>query len=157
MASSQEKGDKQSQSAHAQIAKQTGSCHCGAVRFEAEMDLSSAGNRCNCSICTKLATTNGMVKPAGFKLLQGKEQLTEYQFGSKHMTRYFCKTCGVHCFGKGRLEELGGDYVAINMNCLDSVDLSTAKIVYWDGRRNNWEAGTRDEPWPYSPSASAPA
>ena len=62
--------------------------------------------------------------------------------------RFFCRTCGVHCFGKGHLEQLGGDYVSVNLNCLDDADIGQAKVTYWDGRHDNWQAGMRDTPWP---------
>src|SRR3954467_11938862 len=85
----------------------TGGCHCGAVRFQVELDA-SRGGRCNCSICNKVSQLGGMVKPDAFKLLSGKESITEYAWGAKISTRSFCKHCGVHCFGMGHLAELGG-------------------------------------------------
>jgi len=59
----------------------------------------------------------------------------------------------VTCFGRGHLAELGGDFVSINLNCLDGVELSELKVMYWDGRHDNW-AGARDEPWPVLGGAS---
>jgi hypothetical protein len=125
-----------------------GSCHCGAVRFKLEADLSKGGSHCNCSICTKIAPTGHTAKPSAFTLVAGEDALSTYQWGSKMSTRYFCKHCGVHCFGRGHLEQLGGDFVSVNLNCLDGVDVSTLPINYWDGRHNNWSAGTRSTPWP---------
>jgi hypothetical protein len=127
--------------------KHTGGCHCGAVRFEVTIDATSGG-RCNCSICTKVGSTGGMVKPAAFTLLAGQSELSEYVWGSRVGTRYFCKHCGIHCFGRGHLEVLGGDYVSVSLNTLDGVDLADAKVIYWDGRHDNWQAGPRSTPWP---------
>ena len=72
-----------------------GSCHCGAVRFRAQLDLGRGATRCNCSICTKLGVTAVLVKPAAFTLLVGAGSLGGYQWGAKIATRYFCKVCGV--------------------------------------------------------------
>jgi hypothetical protein len=129
-----------------------GSCHCGAVRFEAEIDLSRGVSRCNCSICTKVAQTGAMVKPEAFRLLSGEDSIGVYEWGHKISRRSFCKHCGVHCFGKGHLAELGGDYVSVNVNALDHVEPTDWKVVYWDGRHDNWHAGPRDTPWPVNPA-----
>jgi len=129
------------------VTKHTGSCHCGTIRFEVEVDASS-GSRCNCSICTKLNPTGAMVKPGAFRLLEGREALGEYRWGAKISTRFFCKRCGVYCYGSGHLAELGGDFVSVNLNCLDDIDPAAIKIAHWDGRHNNWQVGPRSEPWP---------
>ena len=127
--------------------KHLGSCHCGKVRFEVVVDATS-GSRCNCTVCTKISQTGGFAKPDAFKLLTSEADLGLYEWGGKISKRYFCKSCGVHCFGKGHLAELGGDYVSVNFNCLDDIDVRDVSVVYWDGRHNNWQAGPRSEPWP---------
>jgi hypothetical protein len=128
--------------------KHSGGCHCGALRFEVELDLDAGGTRCNCSICTMVAQTSSIVKPSAFHLLSNEDSLATYAWGGKTGTRYFCKTCGIHAYGRGHLAELGGDYVTINLHCVDGVDPSQLKVMYWDGRHNNWHAGPRETPWP---------
>lgn len=125
-----------------------GSCHCGAVRFEVVTDLSLGGARCNCSVCAKLSQVGGIVKPEAFKLLSGEDALSFYEWGGRTAKRYFCKTCGITVFGRGSLPQLGGAYVSVNYNCLDNVELGDIQVRYFDGRHNNWMAGTRDRPWP---------
>jgi hypothetical protein len=128
----------------------TGGCHCGAVRYQAMIDTSQ-GARCNCSICNKISQLGGMVKPDAFQLLSGEDSITKYVWGHEVSQRSFCKRCGVHCFGSGHLAELGGDFVSINLNTLDDVDPLDVKVIYWDGRHNNWHAGPRDQPWRIEP------
>jgi hypothetical protein len=136
------------QTSPAPSAVHPGSCHCGAVRFEAELDLSQSPSRCNCSICLKSSNLSLIAKPEAFRLLAGEVHLGSYAWGSKTGTRYFCRHCGIHIFGRGHLAELGGDYVSVNVNTLDDVDPNTLGAVHWDGRHNNWEAGPRPQPWP---------
>jgi hypothetical protein len=123
----------------------TGRCNCGAVRFEAECDTRT-GTRCNCSICTRLGVLTAILQPGDVRVLAGEEHLTGW--GGAIGTRYFCKTCGIHCFARGYLKEVGGDYATVNFLALDGFDPIDTRVLHWDGRHDNWQAGTREEPWP---------
>jgi hypothetical protein len=127
--------------------KHTGSCHCKAVRFEVMVDASNA-SRCNCSICAKVSQLGAIVKPDAFTLLSDESAVAMYEWGGKISRRFFCKRCGIHCFSRGHLKELGGDFVGINVNALDDVEIGEVKVTYWDGRHDNWLAGEHDKPWP---------
>jgi hypothetical protein len=127
--------------------KHEGSCHCGAVKFEFDRDPVKSASRCNCTICMRVGQLGLMAKPGTFALKQGEESLSSYGWGAKISRRYFCKHCGIHCFARGHLEEVGGDYVSVNLNCVDELELKDLHVVYWDGRHENWEKGPRDTPW----------
>lgn len=125
-----------------------GGCHCGAVHYEVDLDLSAGVGRCNCSICHRLGRAGAIVKPEAFRLIAGESELTEYRWGSKSVEYLFCKRCGIHSFGKGHLAEVGGDFVSVNTHCLEGLDLTGVPVNYWDGRHDNWMAGPSDKPWP---------
>jgi hypothetical protein len=120
-----------------------GSCHCGAVRFECDIDLAGAGtSKCNCSICTKSRFWKAIARAGAFRLLQGKDALSEYRFGSGTITHLFCSRCGVKTFGRGHLDMLGGEFHAVNVTCLDDLtaeQLSQLPVKYEDGRHEHWE------------------
>jgi hypothetical protein len=118
-----------------------GSCHCGQVRFECELDLSENSSRCNCSVCTKQRFWKTILKADDFRLLKGESELTEYLFGSKSIHHMFCRHCGIKTFGRVHLEDLG-DSVAINVACLDATpaELASVPVTYEDGRNNRWES-----------------
>lgn len=127
--------------------KHTGSCHCGAVKFEVTVDATKGG-RCNCSICTKLNAIGAITKPDALVVLSGESELSSYAWGQRVSTRYFCKHCGIYLFSRGHLPELGGDFAGVNLTALDEIDPVDIELTYWDGRHDNWDAGPRSTAWP---------
>lgn len=116
-----------------------GSCHCGAVRFEADTDLAEGTFRCNCSICFKSRAWLAAVPAASFRLLAGEEKLRDYQFGQKRIHHFFCSACGVRPYSQGQ-DPKGNRFYAVRVNCLDGVDakeMVDAPIKYFDVRHDN--------------------
>lgn len=109
-----------------------GSCHCGKVQFEAQGDV-KAGVSCNCSICHRKGTLLAFIPESNFKLISGADSLTDYQFGKKKLHHTFCSTCGVTAFASGAAPD-GTKMKAINIRCLDGVDLKSLTIHEYDGK-----------------------
>jgi hypothetical protein len=118
-----------------------GSCHCGAVRFEADLDLAAGTGKCNCTFCAKVRNWNVVVKPAAFRLLAGDAALVDYQFGTMQGHHLFCRHCGIHAFSRGDIPEIGGAFVSVQVAALDDADpaeLIAAPVHFSNGRDNDW-------------------
>src|SRR5262249_40394982 len=110
-----------------------GSCQCGAVRYTVEADLSGPVISCNCSMCGRAGTLLAFAPAAKFTLEQGSESLTDYQFNKHAIHHLFCKVCGIKSFSRGK-SRTGDEIVAINVRCLDGVDLDKLELKRVDGR-----------------------
>ena len=112
----------------------SGGCHCGAVRFEAEVEQAPELLDCNCSICSATGYLHLIVPHSQFQLLSGANALTSYRFGTGKAEHLFCKVCGIKSFYQPRSHP---DAWSVHFRCIDDVWQLSPKIVRFDGR--NWE------------------
>jgi hypothetical protein len=110
----------------------TGGCHCGKVRYEVELDLDGPAIGCNCSMCGRAGTLLMFVPAKQFNLRSGEDAVTDYQFNRKVIHHLFCRFCGIKSFSRGTGPN--GPTAAINVRCLDDVDLEKVRVTKFDGR-----------------------
>ncbi len=124
----------------------TGSCHCGSVRFETDLDLEEGSNRCNCSYCAKARAWFAFAKGASsFRLLEAAG-VSEYRWtppghSESHLTFTFCGSCGVRTFARGQLESLGGTFHAIHVPTLElsPEQFAAIPVRYINGRDGRYD------------------
>ena len=125
----------------------SGGCHCGKIRFEADLNLAAGTVKCNCTGCTKARSWLIFVPRERFRLLAGKESQGTYQWTPPHRAAptveyHFCRHCGIRTPASGNIESLGGAVYAIQVPLLDGVDpeeLAKAPISYVDGLHDRFD------------------
>lgn len=110
-----------------------GSCHCGNIRYTVEGKLEGV-TACNCSICQRKGVLMWFVGRDQLTLLTPPENMATYTF-SKHVIQHrFCPSCGIHPFGEG-VDPKGNAIAAINVRCLENIDLDALPVSHFDGRK----------------------
>jgi hypothetical protein len=109
-----------------------GSCHCGQVSFEVEGNLEQA-MECNCSHCSRKGYLLWFVPRTQFNLLAPQPDLSTYTFNKHVIEHKFCTGCGCAPFAFGN-DRKGAATAAINVRCLEGVDLPSLKRMVVDGR-----------------------
>lgn len=109
-----------------------GSCHCGQIAFEVEGEISKVMD-CNCSICSRKGSLLWFVPRQRFRLMTPEKNLSTYTFGGGSVKHRFCPKCGIHPFGEGA-DPSGNQIAAVNVRCLEGVDISALSIEHFDGR-----------------------
>ena len=112
--------------------KYLGSCHCGRIRFEVEGELTGA-MACNCSICQRKGSLMWFVPRGSLRLLTPDENAGTYTFNKHAIKHRFCASCGMHPYGEGKTPS-GEAMAAINIRCLEGVDLPSIPVTHFDGR-----------------------
>ncbi len=103
--------------------------------MKGEVSLASRrlSTRCALSICSKTGGLLAFVLAAQFELMGGLDALADYQFGKRKIHHLFCKQCGIRSFARSRGPD-GGEMVAVNVRCLDGVEVGALTLQPFDGR-----------------------
>ena len=112
-----------------------GSCHCGAVKFTAELPqgLASA-RRCSCSLCRMRGAVAVTSTPQGFRITEGRHKLATYRFNTRVAEHHFCATCGIYTHHKRRSNP---NQLGVNVACLEGVSpFDFDEIIVHDGDRH---------------------
>ena len=107
-------------------------CHCGknAIRFEGEISEVLA---CNCSMCQRRGSLLWFSPREQLSLLTPQTNLGTYTF-NKHVVKHrFCPACGIHLYGEG-IGPQGAPVAAINVRCVENIDLQALPVKHFDGR-----------------------
>ncbi|MGO9443919.1 MAG: GFA family protein [Thiobacillaceae bacterium] len=130
----------------------TGSCLCGAVRYEACGEPQHFYH-CHCSRCRKSTgtghATNLLLRNAQLVFTQGEPLLKHFKVPeAKRFTRQFCSECG--SAAPRMVPETGS--VVIPAGSLDStLPIKPEARIFWDSRA---EWSCNDEPLPRYPESA---
>ena len=119
-----------------------GSCHCGAIRYEVDLDLAQGTGKCNCTFCAKTRAWSAFAKPDNFRMLTDESTAVQYHKHEQAPMKYHCAVCGVLTHGRGDADYMGGPFVGVYIATLDDAtpeELAAAPVRYSDGLHNNWQ------------------
>jgi len=86
-----------------------GGCQCGAVHYEARIELAREGDR--------PSVWERSVVADSFRVLLGDESLAGYQFSDADVHHFFCVRCGVRVFSHNMIVD-GRDFYTIDVRNL---------------------------------------
>ncbi|MFZ5755401.1 MAG: GFA family protein [Pseudomonadota bacterium] len=109
-----------------------GSCHCGGIRFSVQGELKDV-MACNCSICARKGALMWFVPRSSVTLQTAPEKMATYTFNKHVIQHRFCPVCGIHPFGEAK-DPKGNEMAAINVRCLEGVDLDALNVQHFNGR-----------------------
>ena len=121
-----------------------GSCHCGAVTFRFDCEITEL-TTCDCSLCVKKNALMTKVPESAMTILAGEDALTLYQWNTRRAKHYFCKHCGIYVFHRKRSQP---DHFGVNIFCLDGFDHSAVPVRATEGKGMSVEDPSARAQWP---------
>ncbi len=107
----------------------SGSCHCGAVRFELAAPPEEVTD-CNCSICRRLGVLWAYYRPDQVTMIREPGATLAYVWSDKLLEFHTCRTCG--CTTSWEPVDKARDRMAINARLIDP-PLSGVPVMHFDG------------------------
>lgn len=121
-----------------------GSCHCGAVRFQVEAEITEL-TTCDCSLCVKKNAVMAKVHESALTITAGENALSLYRWNTGRARHYFCSRCGIYTFHRKRAAP---DHFGVNVFCLDGFDPSSAPVRATEGADMTLEDPQARPEWP---------
>lgn len=112
--------------------KYQASCHCGKVAVEFEGEIKEVIS-CNCSICQRKGTLMWFMPREQLRLLSPDDAASTYLFNKHRIQHRFCPACGIHPYAEA-VDSKGILNAAINVRCVEGIDLTTLSVKHYDGR-----------------------
>lgn len=109
-----------------------GSCHCGAIEYEVDGTFDEV-SECNCSHCSRKGYLLWFVPRETVRLARPDAAMATYRFNRHVIDHHFCPNCGCAPFGFSTAPD-GTATAAINIRCIEGVDLAAVKRVPVDGK-----------------------
>lgn len=122
----------------------SGSCHCGAVRFQVSGDIAEL-TTCDCSLCVKKNALMAKVHESALAITAGEDALSLYQWNTRRAKHYFCSRCGIYTFHRKRSAP---DHYGVNVFCLDGFDPASVPVRATDGKDMTLEGHDPRPEWP---------
>ncbi len=104
-------------------------CHCGAVKLEISgpIDLENV-YRCDCTYCARRGAIMMAIPKENVRIVQGKDALTYYKWGTNTAKHYFCSTCGIYTHHRRQVNPME---FGLNVACLDGLNPRDLGDVPW--------------------------
>jgi hypothetical protein len=113
----------------------SGSCHCGAVRYEVPTAPSQLTS-CNCSICRRLGSLWAYYAPDDVTITGST---SSYRWGDKTLDLHHCTTCGCTTHWTPIADMAPANRMGINARLMDPDVVAAARVRRLDGASDDWK------------------